>query len=131
MAIVVAIAKGPRLLLADEPTSYLDVESRDLMLDLVVRSALAHGTTVIAVTHDPDVAHRLGRMVHLRDGRVGAEATQHERYAVVTADGSVQLPEELLAAWPPGSRVDLEALGPDEIRLRRAIRADPADRAPE
>jgi putative ABC transport system ATP-binding protein len=120
VAITVAVAKGPRLLLADEPTSYLDIESRDRMLDLVIQSAAAHGTTVVVVTHDPEVARRLGRMVHLRDGRVGAEATRHERYAVITADGSVQLPEELLAAWPPGSRVDLEALGPNEIRFRRA-----------
>ena len=118
-ALVVALAKGPRLLLADEPTSHLDPRQRDQALRLLSQSAQASGTTVVVVTHDPIVAEHVGRMVHLRDGRVGAEATPHERYAVVGADGSVQLPEELLAEWGPGSRVKVERLGAQELRLRR------------
>jgi putative ABC transport system ATP-binding protein len=118
-ALVVALAKGPRLLLADEPTSHLEPRQRDEALRIISESALRHGSTVVVVTHDPVVAEHFGRMVHLRDGRVGAEATPHQRFAVVGADGSVQLPEELLAEWPPGIRVKVESLGPDEIRLQR------------
>ena len=119
-ALVVALAKGPRLLLADEPTSHLDPRERDAALQLISAWAARAGSTVVVVTHDQVVAEHFGRMVHLRDGRVGAEATPHQRYAVVAADGSVQLPEELLAAWPAGIRVRVEGAGPDEIRLHRA-----------
>ncbi len=119
-ALVVALAKGPRLLLADEPTSHLEPRQRDQALALLSESAQRAGTTVVVVTHDPVVAEHVGRMVHLREGRVGAEATPHERYAVVGGDGSVQLPEELLGEWGPGSRVRVDRLGPDEVRLRRA-----------
>jgi putative ABC transport system ATP-binding protein len=119
-ALVVALAKGPRLLLADEPTSHLEPHQRDRALRLLSESAAASGMTVVVVTHDPVVAEHVGRMVHLREGRVGAEATPHERYAVVGADGSVQLPEELLGEWGPGSRVRVDRIGAREIRLSRA-----------
>lgn len=119
-ALVVALAKGPRLLLADEPTSHLEPRERDAALQLISASAQQVGSTVVVVTHDQVVAEHFGRMIHLRDGRIGAEATPGQRYAVVGADGSVQLPEELLAAWPAGIRVRVEGAGPDEIRLHRA-----------
>jgi hypothetical protein len=71
------------------------------------------------VTHDEQVAHRMQRMVRMRDGRVGAEGQRHEQYAVIGADGSVQLPEELLASWPAGSTVSVKASSPDEITIHR------------
>jgi putative ABC transport system ATP-binding protein len=60
-------------------------------------------------------------MVRMRDGRVGAEGQRHEQYAVIGADGSVQLPEELLASWPAGSTVAVEAASEDEITIKRRL----------
>ena len=108
-ALAVAMAGDPRLLLVDEPTSQLDDDAQERLLDTLVRATSAVGTTVLMVTHDENVAHRMQRMVRMRDGRVGAEGQRHEQYAVIGADGSVQLPEELMAAWPAGSTVAVEA----------------------
>lgn len=111
LALAVALAHRPGLLLADEPTSQLDTRTRDdvvAALDAVRRS----GTTVVAVTHDPEVGARLGRTVTIRDGRVGAEGRLGEEYAVVGRDGSVHLPAEVLRVVAPGTLVQV-ALRPD------------------
>jgi putative ABC transport system ATP-binding protein len=123
-ALAVAMAGDPRLLLVDEPTSQLDDDARESLLDTLVRATAAAGTTLLMVTHDENVAHRMQRMVRLRDGRVGAEGQRHEQYAVIGADGSVQLPEELMATWPAGSTVAVEAASPDEITIKRRVRTE-------
>ncbi|UWP84006.1 ABC transporter ATP-binding protein [Dactylosporangium fulvum] len=107
LALAVGLAGRPGLLLADEPTSQLDTRARDevlLTLDTVRRS----GTTVVVVTHDPDVGLRMGRTVTIRDGRVGAEGRRGEDYAVVGRDGTVHLPQEALRVLPPGTLVGVE-----------------------
>jgi ABC-type lipoprotein export system ATPase subunit len=107
LALAVALAARPGLLLADEPTSQLDTRTRDDVLgalDAVRRS----GTTVVVVTHDPDVGTQLGRTVTIRDGRVGAEGRLGEEYAVVGRDGTVHLPNDVLRAVAPGSLVRVQ-----------------------
>jgi putative ABC transport system ATP-binding protein len=107
LALAVGLAARPGLLLADEPTSQLDTHARDevlLALDAVRRA----GTTVVVVTHDPDVGQRMGRTVTIRDGRVGAEGRRGEDYAVIGRDGTVHLPQEVLRLLPPGSLVAVE-----------------------
>jgi len=104
LAVAVALANGPQLLLADEPTSQLDHQSAATVIELIQAANQDLGTTVIVVTHDPAVGAALGRTVTIRDGRVGAEGHAGEDYLVVSRDGSVQLPNEVLeAALPPGS----------------------------
>ncbi len=104
LALAVALANGPRLLLADEPTSQLDHGSAGPVIDLIRAANEDLGTTVVVVTHDPAVGAALGRTVTIRDGRVGAEGHQGEDYLVVSRDGSVQLPAEVLeGTLPPGS----------------------------
>jgi ABC-type lipoprotein export system ATPase subunit len=61
LAVAVALANGPRLLLADEPTSQLDPESAGDVIELIHAANASLGTTVVAVTHDPEVAAALGR----------------------------------------------------------------------
>ena len=63
------------------------------------------GTTVVLVTHDAEVAARLPRTVTIRDGRVGGEGRRGEEYAVVSADGSLPLPDDVLDDLPPGTLV--------------------------
>ena len=104
-ALAVAMATLPGLLLADEPTSQLDHQARDLVLERLHDVNREAGTTVVLVTHDAEVAARLPRTVTIRDGRVGGEGRHGEEYAVVSADGSLPLPEEVLADLPPGTLV--------------------------
>jgi ABC-type lipoprotein export system ATPase subunit len=103
LAVAVAVSCRPGLLLADEPTSQLDHGARDIVLDGLGEVNERWGTTVVVVTHDPDVAARMSRTITIRDGRVGAEGRAGEEFAVVSADGSVPLPPHALAALPPGS----------------------------
>jgi putative ABC transport system ATP-binding protein len=104
-AVAVALAPRPGLLLADEPTSQLDHAARDQVLDAIARANRDLGTTVLLVTHDPDVARRLPRTVTIRDGKIGGEGRLGEEYAVVTADGFLPLPAHALPELPPGTLV--------------------------
>jgi ABC-type lipoprotein export system ATPase subunit len=117
LAVGVALGARPGLLLLDEPTSQLDHEGRDEVLAAVEDVNRIVGTTVVAVTHDPEVALRLRRTVTIRDGRVGAEGRRGEDFAVVGRDGSLALPPDVLERVPPGSllRVHLEEDG--SVRL--------------
>lgn len=104
-ALAVALACGPGLLLGDEPTSQLDHGSRDVVLDALAEVGRTLGTTIVVVTHDPDVARAFSRTVTIRDGRVGGEGRSGEEYSVIAADGSLPLPAPALEAFPPGSLV--------------------------
>ncbi len=104
-ALAVAVAAYPPLLLADEPTSQLDHAARDTVLAAIREINARVGTTVIVVTHDPDVARQLPRTVTIRDGRVGGEGRSGEEYAVVSADGSLTLPPAVLETLVPGTLV--------------------------
>ncbi|MEP6815735.1 MAG: ATP-binding cassette domain-containing protein [Marmoricola sp.] len=104
-AVAVAVSKLPGLLLADEPTSQLDHEARDVVLETIGRINRTLGTTVVLVTHDPDVAASLPRTVTIRDGRVGGEGRSGEEYAVVTADSFLPLPLHARDGLLPGTLV--------------------------
>ncbi len=70
VALARAFATGPELLLADEPTGNLDGATGARVLELLARLRREHGTTMLLVTHDPEVAARADRRIHLRDGRI-------------------------------------------------------------
>ncbi len=80
VAIARALAGEPAMLLADEPTGNLDTTMAHQVLDLI-EQIHADGTTIVMVTHDPELANRAERNIHLIDGRVAAEKLE-------------QLPEE-------------------------------------
>jgi putative ABC transport system ATP-binding protein len=103
VALAVALANEPPLLLADEPTSQLDPEAGGGVVELFRSINRDLGTTIVVVTHDPAVGAALGRTVTIRDGRVGAEGRLGSDYVVVGRDGTIQLPPELHDALPPGS----------------------------
>jgi ABC-type multidrug transport system ATPase subunit len=70
LALLRALAHGPRALLLDEPTSGLDRESRDLA-EAVLRGQLAQGVAILLVTHDPELAQRLAvQRWRMADGRL-------------------------------------------------------------
>jgi putative ABC transport system ATP-binding protein len=103
VALAVAMANQPGLLLADEPTSQLDPDGAAATLDALSTVNEQRGTTLVVVTHDPSVGARLGRTVTIRDGRVGAEGQGGEQFAVVSRDGSLQLPQAVRQRWPAGT----------------------------
>ncbi len=105
VALVAAAASVPGLLLADEPTSQLDVEAGVEVVRLLRRINGEFGTTVVLVTHDRSVTTSFPRTVTIRDGRVGSEGRHGEEYAVVDGSGSVQLPPDILTILPPATRV--------------------------
>lgn len=126
LAVAVALANSPGLLLADEPTSQLDPVSAEAVLDLIREANRESGTTVVAVTHDVAVGAALGRTVTIRDGRVGAEGRSGEDFVVVGRDGTVQLPPELLDSLPPGTLA--RAVRHDHgVDLRRVYDKGPGD----
>jgi ABC-type lipoprotein export system ATPase subunit len=104
-ALAVAIAPRPGLLLADEPTSQLDHGARDRVLERMSVANRELGTTVVIVTHDPDVAASLPRTITIRDGRVGGEGRSGEEYAVITPDGFLPLPLHVREELSPGTLV--------------------------
>jgi len=72
VALAVAMANQPDLLLADEVTGELDAESSDQVLTVIDRASVERGLTVLLVTHSPELAARAGRRLRLLDGAVEA-----------------------------------------------------------
>ena len=72
-AIARAIVNEPSILMADEPTGNLDTKSGDEIMELLLCLNHDQGTTLIVVTHDPEIAAHTGRVVNIRDGRVVME----------------------------------------------------------
>jgi putative ABC transport system ATP-binding protein len=73
VAIARALANRPAILLADEPTGELDAATGREILDLF-RRLNSDGTTLVVVTHDERLASAAGRVVHMLDGRIVADA---------------------------------------------------------
>ena len=108
VSIAVALANNPPLLLADEPTGELDSVGADTVYDVFRALNRELGTTVIIVTHDPDIAARGDRVVAIRDGRTSTEIFRrvrfegaktevvHEEYVLIDAAGRLQVPREFL-----------------------------------
>lgn len=118
VAIAIALANQPRLLLADEPTGSLDTKTASQVLDLFRRLNREMGLTIVIVTHDPQLARKVDRVVAIRDGRTSSEmirtqadieeednmadgqgvdqAETHTEYAVIDKAGRLQIPAAYL-----------------------------------
>jgi putative ABC transport system ATP-binding protein len=105
LAVAVSLANGPGLLLADEPTSQLDAANRDHVLNLLRAANRDFGTTLVVVTHDPQVAAALDRTVRLRDGMIRSDQHTRSDVLVVGDDGTIRLPPVALGVLPPGTEI--------------------------
>lgn len=115
IAIAIALANSPKLLLADEPTGSVDVNTANYIFD-VFTELNKQGQTILIVTHDMALSKKVKRVVAIRDGKISservlkeeyadrvkesdidwrAEDTQNE-YAILDKANRVQLPAELL-----------------------------------
>ena len=74
VAVARAFAPEPALLLADEPTGNLDVATGRAVMDLLFDMQARRGTTLLLITHDPSLAARCDRQIHMRDGLIESTA---------------------------------------------------------
>lgn len=87
VAIAIALANNPKLLLADEPTGSVDKETADRIFDIFRKLSNEMGVTVVIVTHDVRLSKKVNRVVAIRDGRISSERILREQYKdVFTTD---------------------------------------------
>lgn len=124
VAIAIALANNPKLLLADEPTGSVDTKTSKAILDIFKELNKTEGLTIVIVTHDVKLAKDIDRVVAIRDGRTSSEIirrksyveelnelgdlvsveteneeeTVHEELVVLDRTGRVQLPKEYMDA---------------------------------
>lgn len=124
VATAVALALNPPLLLADEPTGELDSETAAEVLALFRALCRERGVTIVVVSHDPEVAALVDRVVRIRDGRVSSEAVAGERdeFVVIDSAGRLQLPAALRDQYGLVGRARVAAAG-DHVGIWPAPRA--------
>lgn len=120
VAICAALAHGPRLFIADEPTGELDAANATQIYELIRELAQESGATTLLVSHDLQSAAVADRVVQIRDGRVSGESRGGAyTEAVINRGGWIRLPEEVVGDT---SRARLERT-PDGVLVRIAERA--------
>jgi ABC-type lipoprotein export system ATPase subunit len=98
VAVCAALAHSPQLVLADEPTGELDHDNAAVVYELLRELVREERCTALVVSHDLAATVIADRVVHVRDGRVSAEAgAGGEELIVVGRGGWIQLPEQLVA----------------------------------
>ncbi len=138
VAIAVALANHPPLLLADEPTGELDDNTAAEILDLFGEINRELDTTILIVTHDPDIAYKVGRVVMIRDGKMATEVRRRvtfqrlsgaastddplEEFILVDGSGRVQIPRDIIDRLKIGERARIDTqdgmvtLTPDDVQ---------------
>ncbi|MBN1285068.1 MAG: ABC transporter ATP-binding protein [Anaerolineae bacterium] len=139
VAIAVALANRPALLLADEPTGEVDSDTALTIYETFRRLNRAFDLTTLIVSHDPGIARHVDRVVAIRDGRLAAETVRQararraeaedaghearevfEELTVLDAAGRLQVPKEYLEHFNIRGRVRLE-LADEGILIRPAV----------
>ena len=138
VAIAIALANHPKLLLADEPTGSVDTRTSDIIMDIFRRFNRELGLTIVIVTHDLSLAGKVDRVVAIRDGLTSTEFIKrnpnlddakvpqeegsllgevHEAYVVVDRYGRLQIPKEYLQSLGISDKASLEFDG-EKIGIR-------------
>jgi putative ABC transport system ATP-binding protein len=127
VAVGVALANSPRVLLADEPTGELDSQSAEAVFAALQTANSELGVTILVVTHDPQVSEHVRRTIAIRDGRISTEVLRQttidsggqaadvaQEYSVLDRAGRLQIPRDFIESLGLRERVRL-ALEPDHV----------------
>ena len=125
VAVAIALANRPDVLLADEPTGELDSDNSAHLFETLQAVSRELGVTVVVLTHDPLVSEQVERTIGIRDGRTATETLRRiegeelvaEELAVLDRAGRLQLPRDYVEALSLGRRVEV-TLEPDHIEIR-------------
>lgn len=113
IAIAIALANNPKVLLADEPTGSVDKQTANYILDVFRELNKTLKTTIVIVTHDMGLARKVNRVVSIQDGKISSEMharvsyqkdmenisgfeDEHDEFAILDRAGRLQLPNEML-----------------------------------
>jgi ABC-type lipoprotein export system ATPase subunit len=113
VAIAIALANNPKLILADEPTGSVDTKTAYSLMETFGKLNSDLGVTVVIVTHDNKVSGIVKRVVSISDGMIGSEMLRkenyaqklhelehmvdnHEEYSVIDRKGRIRIPEQYL-----------------------------------
>ena len=127
VAIAVALANQPKLLLADEPTGELDRKTANSVLELLNKLNSELKTTLVIVTHDPEIMHQVPRVVTIRDGKASSEIINlnlteksfapspdkeatYANYTLLDRAGRMQIPREYVQQFKINQRVKLSVV---------------------
>ena len=125
LAVAIAMANEPRLLLADEPTAELDQATASQLLSDLRTMLRARGTTAVVVTHDRNVEQHANRVIQIRDGRTSTETRWREveqglipdEVLILDRAGRLQLPRSFVERLGLRGRVRAH-IEDGEVRLR-------------
>lgn len=127
IAISIALANNPSLLLADEPTGELDTSTAQSIYDLLRDLNKRLGLTMVIVSHDTGISKHVDRVVAVRDGKLASETVRvekddggehHVELAVLDSVGRLQIPREYLEEFNINRRVLIETTE-DGILIRK------------
>ena len=127
VAIAVALANHPPLLLADEPTGELDDATAAEILDLFGTINRELNTTILIVTHDPDIAYKVGRVVMIRDGKMATEVRRRVTYQRLSGAAETDQPLEEFILVDGSGRVQIPRDIIDRLRIGARARIDTQD----
>ncbi|MEO8899542.1 MAG: ABC transporter ATP-binding protein [Candidatus Dormibacter sp.] len=127
LALAIALANRPRLLLADEPTAELDTASAAHLLADLTDVLREQDAAAVIVTHDPQLETYVDRVVMIRDGRTSSERRWveregeliHDELAIMDRAGRIQLPRAYVERLGLSGRVRLH-LDADRISILRS-----------
>ena len=132
IAIAIALANNPKLLLADEPTGSVDTKTADIIFD-IFRELNRNGQTILIVTHDIALSKKVRRVVAIRDGTISSERILKEKYAdrlkELTVDWRNEDTQEEYAVIDKAGRVQIprelwEKLGLKDNKVKLELRGD-------
>ena len=124
-ALAAALAAGPEVLLADEPTAEMDRDGARAALAQLSSLRTEFGTTVIMVTHDVDMHRVVDRVINIRDGRTSTERRGgREELVVLDRVGRLQLPEQLVHELGLVGRVRIRREGERIVIEREQKKSD-------
>lgn len=119
VAIAIALANEPEMVLADEPTGAVDTKTAYKLLEVFSNLNKELGITIVVVTHDEKVASMVNRVIAIKDGMIGSERVKrdkdinvdnameafmsgeetHDEFAIIDKKGRMRIPDDIMDKW--------------------------------